>query len=123
MKLILRLLLIVIATYLISFYLPWWSVFLIAFVIGFFIPGGNFNVFISGFLGAGLLWMIYAWYLDIKTNSILSEKVVLLFPFNDKILLIITAGIIGALSGGFGALTGNSFRQLFIKKKPKSFYN
>lgn len=123
MKLILRLILIVVATYFLSLYLPWWTVLLVAGLVGFFIPGGGFNVFISGFLGAGLLWMVYAWYLDIETNSILSEKVVQLFPFSDNFMLVVITGFIGALCGGFGAITGNSFRQLFIKKKPKSFYN
>lgn len=123
MKLIIRLLLILLITWFVSWYLPWWSITLVAFLIGFFIPGGSFNVFISGFLGGGLLWMAYAWYLDIQTNSILTDKVVQLFPFDDKILLIISTGFVGALCGAFGAVTGNSFRQLFIRKKPKSFYS
>lgn len=123
MKLIVRLILIIIITYLLSLYLPWWSLVLVAFIIGFFIPGGSFNVFLSGFLGAGLLWMIYAWYLDYQTQSFLSDKVVQLFSFDDPILLIIATGLIGGICGGFGAITGNSLRQLFIRKKPKSFYN
>ena len=59
--------------------------------------GNGFNVFISGFLGGGLVWLVYAWYIDTKTNSILSAKVVELFPFEDKIFLVIAAGVIGAL--------------------------
>lgn len=123
MKLIIRIILIVALTYLLSMVAPWWILMMVAFVIGFLLHGNGFNVFISGFLGAGLLWMIYAWYLDTKTNSILSEKIVELFPFDDKIFLIVAAGLIGGLTGGFSCLAGNSFRQLFLKKKTKSFYN
>lgn len=123
MKLLIRLILITVFAYFLPFYLPWWSLVVIAFIIGFLINGTGFGVFVSGFLGGGLTWMIYAWYLDVTTNSILSVKVVQLFPFEDTLFLIIATGLIGALCGGFGALSGSAFRDLFIKHKPKSYYN
>lgn len=123
MKLIIRLVLIIALTWFLSFYLPWWIVIPVAFVIGAVIGGTGINAFISGFLGAGLLWLVYSWYLDIQTDSVLTEKILNLFPFDDKILLIIASGLIGGLCGGFGALSGNSFRKLFLKSKPKSFYS
>lgn len=123
MKLLARLLLVMILTYFLSLYLPWWVVFAVSFLVGFTIHGNGLNVFIASFLGAGLVWMLYAWYLDINTQRILSEKVVELFPFEDAMLLIVATGLIGGLCGGFGGLTGNSFRQLFLKKKQKSFYS
>ena len=123
MKLILRLLLIVALTYLLPWVLPWWSVVLGAFVSGLLIRGNGFSVFISGFLGGGLVWMLFSWYVDLQTKSILSEKVVGLFPVEDKLFLIIASGLIGALCGGFGALSGSTFRDLFTKRKSKSFYS
>lgn len=123
MKLIIRILLITILAYFLSFYMPWWVLIAISFIVGFLLPGHSLNLFISGFLGGGLLWMTQAWYLDVKTQSILSAKVVNLFPFDDSFLLIVITGIIGALCAAFGCLSGNSFRQLFMKKKTKSFYS
>ena len=123
MKLIARIILIIILSYLLSLYFPWWVLMVVSFVVGFAIPGNGINLFIAGFLGGGLLWMSYAWYIDIKTESILSNKIVELFPFSDSIFLLIITGVIGALAGAFGALSGGSFRQLFMKKKQKSFYS
>ena len=123
MKLIARIILIILFTYLLSFVLQWWIIIAISFIVGFALYGNGFNVFISGFLGGGLLWLSYAWYLDIKTSAILSEKIVELFPFNDNIFLIIGAGVVGGLCTGLGALTGNSFRLMFVKRKTKSFYS
>ena len=123
MKLIARILLIIILSYLLSLYFPWWILMVVAFVVGFSIPSNGINLFIAGFLGGGLLWMSYAWYIDIKTESILSNKIVALFPFNDSIFLLILTGIIGALAGALGIISGGSFRQLFMKKKQKSFYS
>lgn len=123
MKLIVRIILIVVLSYLLSIYFPWWVLVIMSFIVGFVIYGGGFTVFLSGFLGGGLLWLSYAWYLDYRTNSILSEKIIHLFPFEDNFFLIIVSGVIGALAGGFGAITGNSFRLLFEKTKSSSYYS
>jgi len=74
------------------------------------------------FLGIGLLWLIMAWKIDVETESIISTKIAILFKFEDNNMLILMTGAIGALIGALGALTGNSFRQIFLKKKEKSFY-
>lgn len=95
----------------------------IAFIVGFVIPGNGINQFIGGFLGGGLLWMALAWSIDVQTESILSQKIVELFPFQDAIFLIVLTGLVGAFAGALGALSGNSFRQLWMKKKEKSFYS
>jgi len=123
MKLIARIIIILAASYLLSFYAPWWILMIISFLVGFSIYGGGFTVFLSGFLGGGLLWLSYSWYLDYQTQSILSEKIVNLFPFDDKLYLIILSGLIGGLASGFAAITGNSLRLIFVKKKSKSFYS
>lgn len=106
-----------------SFFMPWWIIILVAFIVAFLFPGNNFNAFLSGLLGGGVLWMAMAWKVDTETASILSSKVVQLFPVSDVNMLIILTGVIGGLSGAFGAFSGNSFRQLFDKKKEKSFYS
>jgi hypothetical protein len=123
MKFIFRLILIAVLGYFLPFYLPWWILFVVAFSVGALIPGNGFNVFNAGFLGGGLVWMGLSFKIDMETNSILSEKMVELFPIADATFLLIAAGIIGALVGGFGAITGNSLRQIFMKKPKPSFYS
>ncbi|MEP2026880.1 MAG: hypothetical protein ABJH98_08845 [Reichenbachiella sp.] len=117
-----RLILISVVTYLLALVAPWWSAILCAAVITFFLPGNNFNAFLSGFMGVGLIWMVMAWKVDVETNSIMSQKMVELFPVDEVNMLIIISGVIGGLAGALGAFSGNSFRQIFIKKKEKSFY-
>lgn len=122
MKFIFRILLSGLFTYLLSFYTPWWIVFAVCFLVAFILHGNSLVVFISSFLGAGLVWLLYAWYLDASTESILTDKLVQLFPFEQGIFLLVLSGLIGGVCGGFGALTGNSFRHLFIKKKSQGGY-
>lgn len=123
MKLILRIFIIAVLTYLLSPYAPWWVIILIGAIASYLLPSGSLSAFVSGFIGGGVVWLAQAWILDLETKSILSNKVVALFPFEDPLFLIVGAGIIGGIAGGLGAATGNGFRQLFIKKKKTSFYS
>lgn len=123
MKFIARIILIGTLSYFAAAFFPWWGIAIIAGVVSFLIPGHGFNVFISGFLGIGLLWMGFAWKIDIETNAIMSSKIIELFPINDITLLVIATGVIGGMVGAFGALTGSSFRHIFMKKRNKSYYN
>ncbi|MDP4679235.1 MAG: hypothetical protein NWS46_02590 [Cyclobacteriaceae bacterium] len=123
MAFILRLVLIAISCYGLGFVMPWWSIVVCCIAISFFLPGYSFNAFLSGFLGVGLLWMVMAWKYDMLSGSNMSSKILQLFPIDDHIILIVVTGLLGGLVGGFSAITGNTFRQLFIKKKKGSFYN
>ncbi len=122
MKLLLRLILIGLMAYFLLNYLPWWSLAVMAAFAGLIIPSSGLNSFISGFLGGGLVWLYLSWKIDKDTSSVLTDKMVQLFPIDDTNLLILGAGILGGLIAGFGALTGTSFRQIFMKKKKRSLY-
>lgn len=120
---IFRLILISVLTYLLAMIAPWWSAILCAAAVAFFLPGNNFNAFLSGFMGVGLIWMVMAWKVDVETNSIMSTKMIGLFLIDDINMLIIATAVVGALAGALGAFCGNSFRQVFERKKEKSFYS
>lgn len=123
MKFIIRLIAIGLLSLGFSFFTPWWGLMIIAAFVTFVLPGNNFNAFLSGLLGAGLVWLIMAWKVDMDTASIISDKVVQLFPIKESSMLILLTGAIGGFAGALGAFTGNSFRQIFIKKVSKSFYS
>lgn len=123
MKILLRIILISLLSYFVPFIMPWWTLAFFAMVLGFLISGHGLNSFISGFLGGGAVWLVLAWKIDNETQSILSSKLVQLFPFSDVIYLVIVSGLIGGLICGFGMLTGTSFRQIFTKKKSRSLYS
>ncbi len=123
MKFVIRVILIAVLGYYLPFYLPWWSIMLIAFAVGYILPGNTFNVFNAGFLAGGSVWLGLSFRIDSATGNILSEKIVQLFPFEDATLLLIASGLVGAVAGGFAAATGCSFRNIFMKKAQKSVYS
>lgn len=123
MKLIGKIILIAVFTYFGGFILPWWTVMAVSFLVCFLIEGSGIGSFVSGFLGGGVVWLAYSWYIDVKTQSVMSSKIIELFPFEDKIMLVLAAGLVGAAAGGISGVAGNSFKLIFKKKKVKSFYS
>lgn len=123
MKLLFRLIAIGILTYFISPMAFWWVAMIIAFSVCFISPSSGLNAFVAGFLGVGLVWVGYSWSLDVANESNFSNIIVELFPVNESFYLILLTGLVGGLSGGFAALSGTTFRQMFIKEKKRSLYN
>lgn len=90
---------------------PWWTAVIAAFLINLIISTKGLSSFISGFLGIGMLWFMMATYIDLNTQSILTNKVAEIFTLPNSWSLILVTAIIGGLAGGFGALTGSHLRS------------
>ncbi len=112
MKFLVSILLTALLAFAIGFYMGWWSIALAAFVVAAFIRQSPGRAWLSGFLGIFLLWAVLAWWIDVKNQSILSQKIAELFPLGGSVfLLILLTAFIGALVGSFGALTGSYIRK------------
>ena len=111
MKFVLSILLTAALSFLAGMFLPWWSIALIAFLVALLIPQKISSSFLSGLLGIFLLWTILMFWIDIKNNSVLSQKISELFKLGgSSILLILVTALIGGLVGGFAAMAGSSLR-------------
>lgn len=102
MKFFIQVIATIVVCVLLQLFLPWWSIAIGAFGVACFSSNKSFISFLAGFVAIGLLWSVFAFYLDIKTDSILTTKINELLPLNAFIL----TALIGALVGGFAALTG-----------------
>lgn len=90
---------------------PWWSIVIASFLISLIISTKGLSSFIAGFLGIALLWFFTATIIDIKTSSILTERIAAIFSLPNAWILILVTALIGGLVGGFGALTGCYLRN------------
>lgn len=97
----------VIVCLVLQLFLPWWSMALGAFGVAYFVGNKSFISFLAGLISIALLWSVFAFYLDFKTDSILTAKVNQLLPVNAFVL----TALVGALVGGFAALTGALFKR------------
>lgn len=95
-----------------GFYLPWWSLAAAAFIVAALIPQKPWKAYLSGFLGLFLLWGILAFWIDMKNQHILSQKMAQVFPLGGSwILLILVTALVAAIVAGFAALTGSYVRK------------
>lgn len=93
--------------FILQYFLPWWTLALGAFVGGYVFGNNGWVSFLSGLLAVGLLWFSMAFFIDMQTQSVLTEKVARIFPTKTPALLFLLTAIIGGLPAGFAALTGS----------------
>src|SRR5436305_3116291 len=79
MRFILATLLIATIGFIAGVYLPWWSIAIVSFLIVLLIPLTAGKGFLAGFTGIFILWAFIASWIDIKNESLLSQKVAELF--------------------------------------------
>ena len=104
MKFLLQIFGIVVLAHMFEIFLPWYSIALAAFIMGYiFKSKANF---LAGFLGIALLWLFKAWLMTSASTTDLAERVAHLFTFDRKEWLFLLMAVAGGLVGGFSALTG-----------------
>ena len=106
-------LIILILSFISSYFLPWWTAAIIAFLAALIRGKTSGQSFWSGFGSIFILWMILALVKSIPNDNILAGRVVQLFPIpHHWILLLLITGLIGGVVGGMAALSGVLLKKL-----------
>ncbi|MDX1671313.1 MAG: hypothetical protein R3211_03170 [Balneolaceae bacterium] len=113
----LLILLIAAATWLLSLWLPWWSLALPCLVFGSMLGSGRKSSFLCGFLGVGSLWLIQTSYINWANDGILSARMAELFNMPFPLLTLLATVLIGSLLGGLSTLTGYMFNDAFLSRR------
>jgi hypothetical protein len=109
-------LIILILSFISSYFLPWWMVAIAAFLAAFFIGKRSGQSFWSGFAAVFVVWTVLALLKSIPNDQILASRVVQLFPLpHHWIWLLLVTALIGGLVGGMGALSGVLMKNAFGK--------
>lgn len=113
------LLLIVLISFILQLFLPWYIIAVVAFGLAFWKAVGGKHAFWSGFGALFLLWAIAALVQSIPNEHLLANRVgqMLMLPpwrFNWLVVLFIT-GVTGGLAAGFSALAGFYMRRATLK--------
>lgn len=102
---------ILLLSFTLTLFLPWYTPFIICFIVGLILSNKPGNNFLAGLLAVGIFWLAYALVLDIRNEHILSSKIALLFSNSLKtditggVLLMVTT-FLGALLGGLSCMAG-----------------
>jgi len=94
--------------------LPWWSLAVVAFVVGLAIAPSGKVAFWAGFSGAALSWVLPAAWLAYQNEGLLAHRMAQLLPLGGSVAaLVLVAGLVAGLAGGLAALAGTWLRQAF----------
>lgn len=117
MKFLISVFLTALFAFALGLYFDWWSVALAAFVVALCIPQKPALSFLSGFTGLLLLWGGYSIFLNQRNEGILATRIASVLPFQGNVvLLIFITALVGALVGGFAALSAGYLRQRPMSK-------
>src|ERR1700761_677429 len=109
-------LIILVLSFVCSFFMPWWAVAVAAFAAALFINKKPVHAFWSGFLAIFILWTVWALFKSIPNDNALAGRVIPLFPLpHSWLLLLLITAIIGGLVGGMGALSGALLKKAINK--------
>ncbi|MBI5917108.1 MAG: hypothetical protein HY842_17190 [Bacteroidetes bacterium] len=98
-------------------FFPFWSITLVAGLVGFLFKYENSAAsFAAGTAAVTLLWSGYAGFLNSANADQLSGQIGELFHIKSGQLIYIS-GLIGGLLGGLGAMTGTLARKMFEEKE------
>lgn len=111
--------LIILGTVIVSPFVPWWGISIVAAVIGAIMGLKGTTSFFYGFLGVGIVWLVTMLLKNAANEGILLEKMTDLFPLESPILLMLAIALIGGIVGGLSTATGGLLRQLLDNNKAK----
>lgn len=118
MKSFAHFLLILLLAYVAGMVLPWWSVALVAFLVTLMIPLSPGKSFFSAFMGIFVLWMILCFYMDVRNDHLLANRMSeMILKVKSAPLIGVVSSFLGALVAGFAASTAAFLRAA---KKPAS---
>ena len=104
--------------FVLSQFLPWWSVMLAAFISAISISLKRSAVFFVPFMAIALFWIVYAYWLSSSNDFVLADKIAVLLSLQgNPYLLILITGLLGGLAAGIAAVFGKQCSEQFFKKE------
>lgn len=100
------------------FFYHWWWIIIDTFIATLLMGRTALSSFLSGFVAVAIVWGGYAFAVNSANEGLLLAKIAkIFFGTSSGWLLMLITIIIGALVGGFSALTAYSLKALWKKKK------
>lgn len=103
-----------IATMLLALVLPIWYAYVLAILLlSLLFSTAETRAFWLGFSSVFMAWLILTLVFDLKNDSILSQRIAVLFKLPSKWLLMVLSAFIGALLGGIASWLGKNLKRSF----------
>lgn len=111
MKLVSTVILIAALSLIATWYLPWWSLAIIAFVVCCIMQQSPGRSFLAAFLAIFLLWLVYGWWEDNANDHILAGRMAGVFGLPNHTLFLVAAALAGGVVAGIAGWAGGFVRR------------
>ncbi len=99
-----------------SWFMPWWFYLLISVFIGWHSKSLSAG-FVTGFLGTGLVWVMAAYYQDLRSESIISRRLSEMFALPHALLIYLVLFLVAGVSSGLCCMLGRTLSDFTLYKK------
>ncbi|WP_282134805.1 hypothetical protein [Seonamhaeicola maritimus] len=108
----------IVLAFILSQFLPWWSIMVAAFITSIFLSLKKGAVFFIPFLAIAFFWMIYSFWLSSSNDFTLAKKIAVLFPLGgNPYILILVTGIIGGIAAGVAGIFSKQFSLILNNRR------
>jgi len=104
---------IALVTWLLSLFLPWWSLIIPCLVFGALLGKKKFSAFYYGFTAIALLWLFQILWIYTNDGDVMATRIAELFSLPHPWLVVAATVLIGGLTGGLSTLTGYLSTEVF----------
>ena len=92
-------------------FFPWWSIAVVAFLVGFVVNESAGKSMVYGTLAMTVLWSLYAAFLNNANEGLIGSSIAQMIGTNSGLLMVYT-GLIGGLVSGMFAMSGSLLRKM-----------
>lgn len=116
MRILVNYLIILVATALLQFFLPWWIIALVPFLVCLWRSWHPGVAFLVSLAAVATVWLAYALFIHNGTEGSMSNRIAELFSLPNGIALMLLITLLSGLVAGFAGLAGYYVRQLFVRE-------
>lgn len=99
-----------------NFFLPWWSIAIIAFLTSLCIAQTARQAFWSGFSAVFIGWIVLFLFKSVPNDHIMVQKMANLLHLPHWTLIFIISALLGSIVGGLASLSGLFTKLAFFSK-------
>ena len=118
MENLIKVLITITIAFILSLFLPWWSIMVAGFIMGAIVGLKKADAFFIPFVAVAMLWIIQALVLAFPNDFTMTKKIAVLLPLEgNTFLLFLITGLVGGIAAGIAGVFGNQFKQLIAGKR------
>lgn len=102
-------------------FLPWWSIAIVAFLVGLGFIESTSRALVIGFLAVFVLWGAKALISSYQNDFILVNRMAQLLPFKNGLLTILVTAVLGGIIGMLSTLSGYFLQTISGGSKRRRF--